>query len=341
MAKQVRHVRAIPRGELDPTAQRVAAQIARDFGAFVPPFALHAAVPSLLAAAWTMLRESLVPVHADRRTKEAVASAVSRANACGYCVDAHTAALDALGERSAADALADPDGQLAADDPLAAIARWAASSRTHSAARREEPPFTRAAAPEITGTALCFHYVNRMVSVFLAPSPMPFASRRLKSVARRALRPVLTGMLTRPLPAGASLGWLPAAPLPDDLAWAAGNDHVAAAFARAAAAFDRTGHDALPESVRALVRDQVGRWEGETPALGRHWVEDAIAAVAPGDRASARLALLTALAPSHVAEDVLADFRSTRVDDAALIGAAGWASFTAMRRIGTWLAVPR
>ena len=340
MAKQVRHVRAVPRAELDPTSQAVAAQIERDFGAFVPPFALHAAVPSLLAATWAMLRESLVPAHVDRRTKEAVASAVSRSNACTYCVDAHTAALDALGARDAADALADPDARLADDHPLAAIVRWAATTRTPGSPRLAAPPFSRAQAPEVIGIALCFHYVNRMVSVFLAPSPLPFANGRLKSVARRALRPLLTGMLTRPLAPGESLAWLPEAPLPDDLAWAAGNAGVAAAFARAAASIDRAGRAALPEAVRRLVLDYVGRWDGEEPPLGRGWMEQPVASLAAADRPTARLALLTALAPTRVGAEVLAEFRRVHPDDATLIAAAAWASFAATRRIGRWIAVP-
>ena len=80
MSKQVRRVRPVARAAADPTTQRIIAQIERDFGAFVPPFALHSPAPPLLAACWTMVRESLASPHVDRRRKEAVASAVSRLN---------------------------------------------------------------------------------------------------------------------------------------------------------------------------------------------------------------------------------------------------------------------
>src|SRR5262245_46071589 len=97
MAKPFRRVAAPTRPFADPLTQAVAGQVERDFGAFVPPLALHASVPSVLAACWAMLREALVTVHVERARKEAVAAAVSRANACTYCVDAHTAAMHALG----------------------------------------------------------------------------------------------------------------------------------------------------------------------------------------------------------------------------------------------------
>jgi hypothetical protein len=88
------------------------------------------------------------------------------------------------------------------------------------------------------------------------------------------------------------------------------------------------------------VRDTIGEWHGDDPGLSRRWVEEAVAAVDDGDRAAARLALLTALAPSQVDAAILDDFRRRHPGDATLIAAAAWASFTVTRRIGSWLTVP-
>jgi hypothetical protein len=205
------------------------------------------------------------------------------------------------------------------------------------------PPFPPAAAPEIIGIAVCFHYVNRMVAIFLAPSPLPFASPRLKAMTRRMLGPILTGLLQRRLVAGESLQWLPDAPLPPDLAWAAGHPIIAAAFARAAASFTAAGESVVPAAVRALLNDRLQCWHGEAMGLGRGWVEDAVTSLDAELRPAARLALLTAFAPFQVDDAVLEEFRRTRPSDAhdsdaALVAATAWASFAAARRIGTWLA---
>lgn len=281
------------------------------------------------------MRPSSVSV--DRLRKEAVASAVSRLNDCTYCVDAHTVALHALGDAATADALATPATVDAAAPALAPLIAWALATRTPDAPILRTPPFTSAEAPELVAMAFCFHYVNRLVTLFLTPSPLPFASPRLKGWARRALGPVLSGQLQRPLAPGDSLAFLPAATLPVDPAWAENGTTLGPAFARAAAAFERVGAKALPAAARALVQSRLDAWRGADPGLGQGWVTEAVAALEAADRPAARLALLTAFAPSQVSDEIVAEFRRAEPSDAALVGAAAWASFATARRIAGWM----
>jgi hypothetical protein len=58
----------------------------------------------------------------------------------------------------------------------------------------------------------------------------------------------------------------------------------------------------------------------------------ATAELPAGERAVAKLALLTALASYQVDADVVASARRECADDAALIDLTAWASFTAARR---------
>jgi AhpD family alkylhydroperoxidase len=335
MARQVRHVRPVAPAGDEPRVHAIAAEITRDFGAYVPPFSLHASAPDVLAACWTMLRECLVPAHVDRGSKERVAAAVSRLNACVYCVDAHTAALHATGDAATADALAAPSSAAAKEaDPIVA---WAAATRSPGHAALVHPPFDPAQAPELIGMALSFHYINRMVMVFLRESPLPFRDARLKALARRMMRPIVSGMVGVMLKPGAALAWLPEAPLPDDLAWARPHPTIAAAFARAAASFERSGAAVLPDAVRTRVHERIAHWDGDDPGLGRGWLEPAVAGLAREHHAAARLALLTALAPFQIDDAIITDFRRTWPDDAALVAATAWASFQAARHIGTWL----
>ena len=66
-----------------------------------------------------------------------------------------------------------------------------------------------------------------------------------------------------------------------------------------------------------------------------------IAALDGPDQPLAAFALLVALAPHQVDPSVVAAFREHRPADEDLVGAAGWAAFTAARRVGGWLAVTR
>src|SRR3954447_754866 len=97
---QIRHVAPVRRGQATGLVARVYRQVEADFGVLAPPIALHACAPQTLAAAWVLLRESLVvPGTVSRVDKEAVAAAVSRQNACPYCVTIHGSVMTRLGAR--------------------------------------------------------------------------------------------------------------------------------------------------------------------------------------------------------------------------------------------------
>src|SRR5262249_62051970 len=137
---------------------------------------------------------------------------------------------------------------------------------------------------------------------------------------------------------GAALRLPPESPMPADLSWATSNSYVAGALARVAAAADEAGRAALPDPVRELVSSRVAAWQRAARGLSRAWVTQDIASLDVADQPLAALALLVALAPSQIDSSVIAAFRARRFTDRDLVGAAGWAAFTAARRVGRWLA---
>ncbi|MFI9203865.1 carboxymuconolactone decarboxylase family protein [Streptomyces sp. NPDC053048] len=309
----IRHVRAVPPGEAEGLVAAVYAQSEREFGLLAPPLALHSPAPEALAASWLLLRETLLAGdRVSRPAREAVATGVSRANSCPYCVEVHRAQVRTLPRDAAA-------GRLA---------RWAL--------RGGPRPFPAEDAPEILGVALAFHYLNRMVNVFLRETPVPPGT---PAALRGGVLRVVT-RLTRPSGPGApepggSLGLLPDAPLPGDLSWAAGRPHIAGALARAAAAVDAGAERSVPEPVRELVRERLATGTGPPPP-GQPWIDDtgkAVAALPAALRPAGRLALLTALASYRVGRNVVDDYRrSGTPGDRELIELTSWAALTAARR---------
>jgi AhpD family alkylhydroperoxidase len=315
-----------PRAASGLTAQ-VYAQLQRDLGAVVDPLRLHAPDPALLAGAWAILRETLVAGRVRRGLKEAVAAAVSELNRCPWCVDVHGLMVRADGLASRADPVLQP------------LSAWAAATRSPDAAPLQAPPFAVAEAPEFIGTAVTFHYLNRMVNVLLVETFMPrqqLARSLITAAAPRLLRP----LARRSYPPGESLVLLPDAPLPDDLSWAADAPTVAGAFARFTAVVEQASAQTIAPEVRALVTEYLASWHGEDPGLGRSWVERLVGALAEAQRPAARLALLAAVASYQVDDATVEAFRRLHPGDDALVGVLAWASFTAARRIGTWLALP-
>ena len=335
---QISYVRALPRGSADALTARVYDQVERDFGLLAPPVALHSAAPGPLAASWLILRESLVADgQVPRPAKEAIAAAVSLSNSCPYCVQVHTAAVHGL--IGAGDASALATGQLAQlTDPQARrLADWARQSRQRAAAGAERP-FTDTEAPEVIGTAATFHYLNRMVNIFLTDSPLPAKLPvAARSNAGRALGWYMGMIADTAHPAGRSLFLLEPAEPAADLNWAIGNPTVLAAFARATAAVDAAGAQYVPDSVRGLVLSALHDWDGADPALAG-WPTEPLATLPPADRPIGRLAMLAAFASYRVDRTVidLCRGRGHDSDDEALISITAWASLAAARQIASW-----
>ena len=217
------------------------------------------------------------------------------------------------------------------------VVAWAEVTRSPDDPLLQRPPFSEAEAPEIIGTAVAFHYTNRMVDIFLDETPLPSNHGWLKGTLKRMAGLYFSRAARRRKPAGTSLALLPEADLPADMGWAASSPKVAEAFARWSAVVEIAGQEALPANVRLLVRAHITAWNGEPPSLSRSWVDAALAGLEDADQPAARLTLLTALASYQVDEGIINTFRAQQPGDDKLIAATAWASFTAARRVGTWL----
>ncbi|GIH94906.1 carboxymuconolactone decarboxylase family protein [Planobispora siamensis] len=354
---QVRHLSPVrPRAARGLVAS-VYAQAERDFGMLAPPVILHSPAPEVLAACWTLLRESLLADGAvPRAVKEAVATEVSAGNACPYCVDVHRETLRGL----AGDGRGVIGAGLAGDDRDAAwsgsarAAAWARAAGTRDTAVR--PPLHDGHVRELTAVAVTFHYLNRMVNVFLGDSPLPSnVPPGARGPAMRLLGLLMRPAARRPVATGESRTLLPVAPLPADLSWARGTPYLEGAFARAAAAVEEGGRRSVPGPVRELVAATLADWDGRPVGLGRGWAAEAASALPPAQRPAGRLALLTALASYQVDGEVVGEFlraesrervlrpgsgeRASRAEPGqrALVELTAWASLAAARRVGAWL----
>lgn len=307
----IRYVRPVRPSAARGLVAKVYQQIESDYGFLAPPISLHSPSPKVMTASWLMLRETLLASgRADRVMKESVASAVSEANTCPYCVEVHDATRQSI------------DGAYDTD----AVRAWVQGGMR---------PFPEDQLEECVGVAVIFEYLNRMNNVFLPESPIP---ARVPGIARdRARRTVgrVAASSRRAVEPGGSLGLLPDAYLPEDFLWSAGHATISQAFARASTVIDAAGARSLPPNVRQLVHTRLSGDAAEI-GLSRSWVDHAVTEVPVSEQAVAKLALLTALASYQVDAEVVASARRACADDATLIELTAWASLTAAR-----LAAPR
>ncbi len=336
--RQVKYVAPVSPSVAAGLVAAVYEQAADEMRIVVPPVLLHSPAPETLAAYWTLMRESLIADGSvDRLAKEAVAAAVSVANISPYCVDWHSTGMYDLSDENDAEAIVADRLDDMADARVREIARWAREAHLPDAPLVRQPPFDEPDRPELVGVVVGFHYLTRMVNVFLSsfllpPGLAPRTRRRLKHGISRLLAPTLR----EPSEPGRSLPLLPEAPLPAEAGWAVGNAGVMDAVARSYSAFEAAGERSLSPAVRELVCQRLSSWRGEETGLSREWCEDLIAELPVADRAGGRLALLTALASYQVDEDVIREFRLYQPADRELVEAVAWASFAAARQVGSW-----
>jgi len=190
---QVRYVSPVRRSAAQGLVGRVYEQVEREFGVLAPSLVLFSPAPQVLAASWLMLRETLLVARkVERVAKEAVATTVSLGNACPWCVTVHSTMLSGL---AGGLVLADYPAEPVADPRLRAVTTWARDCRTEEGALLHEPACPAEEAPELIGTAVLFHYYNRMVNVFLTEVPLPPGAPRM------ALGPVMRILDRRMRPA--------------------------------------------------------------------------------------------------------------------------------------------
>ncbi|WBB80689.1 carboxymuconolactone decarboxylase family protein [Micromonospora sp. WMMD882] len=334
--RQVKYVTPVPPAEAGGVVAAVYAQAAEEQRLVTPPLLLHSPAPDTLAAYWMLMREPLMTGGVvDRMAKEAVAAAVSVSTICPYCVDMHSAGMYADADADDAEAIVADRVENVADPRIRRLATWARNAHLPDTA--VELPLTGAERAELVGVVVGFHYLTRMVNVFLSSFLVP---PRLTPAARRRVKHGIGRLLGRTLresyEPGRSVSLLPAADLPDDAAWAAGNEAVAEAAARSYAALGAAGGRSLSPVVRALVLERLRGWRGEETGLSRQWCEDLVDGLPEPDRAAGRLTLLTALASYQVDEEVVTEFRRHHPEDRALVEAVAWASFVTARQIGAY-----
>lgn len=266
-----------------------------------------------------------------------IAAAVSRINACPYCVDVHSMMLNDAGRNDLANNFLTPlqaeFQEMADSKPIVA---WALATRSPGAPILASPPFSQQDAPQMIGTAVMFHYINRVVNIFLEESPMPF---KVPRAVKRFMGTKLTSRAVNVVAQqGESLHLLPESPLPTDISWAASSPAVAGGLARMSTAVEQAGEAALPVATRELVLSHLQAWLGEDMGLSRGWVENAIEMLAPEEQPAARLALLAAFSSNQVDDGVMQACRAMGASDETLLAIVSWASFSTARKIGTWLA---
>jgi AhpD family alkylhydroperoxidase len=323
----IRHVAYVSRKAATGRVAEVYAQSVADFGQVA--FMMLSPAPDLHAATWAVLRESELVGHAPRTNKEIVTVAVSQANRCRFCIDAHTIMIHALGEHQLAEDLL--HNRTPTEPEHAKLAAWAKATRTPGATELSAPPFPAKFAAEYIGTALSTHFTNRMFSSLTDEQLLPGNLQRSQSV-RRVGAMTYARTVRRQLTPGDRLTLLADTPMGPVPAWAA-NTPIGTAFAALRGA-TAAGGALLSKPSRELLETTVAEWDGTDPPLPANWFNQRLVSLPEGDRPAARLALLAALVPYDITDADVTAWRTTaHTTDADLVRLLGFGAITAVDRL--------
>ena len=331
--KFINHIEPVEPRKARGVIADVYAEARREFGRLPEPVSMLSPDEELLTAWWATLRETLLVGHAPRARKEAVAAAIAATQRCPWCIDAHTTMLYAAGDSATAAAIL-AEKEPSDMDPNAPYVAWA---RGTAAPGGPAAPFGPGDAVEYIGTAMIFHFVTRLVLVFLDQTFLP-GGQRAQAVMRRAAGFAFARKVHASLQPGLAAGRLDSRPLPEDLAWAAASAPVATALAALSDRLERSPH--LPEASRAVVNNAVQAWRGEPQPISSSWTNELTDGLPEDLRAASRLALLTSLAPHQVTDADVAAARPLLATDGSLVTALAWAAWTTARRVGGWISRP-
>lgn len=314
MTGPFRYTSPVPPKSATGVVADVYTQLAADFGIKdATTFVVLSASPPLLTATWALMRESLLAGHASRTGKEVVAAGVSLANRCPFCVHAHTVLLHATGDHRLAETIlrgGEPD------EPVhRRLLSWGKDMSTPQ-------PFPAREAPEYVGTALAFHFINRVVSSLLSEAMLPCGAERYRLVRSTAGRS-LARTVRRELRPGDSIPLLGTAGAPPP--WA-GDTPVGTAYGALRTAAQQ-GAGLLSDEDAAFVRESVAGWDGVTPLP--------LAAALPDrrERPGARLALLAARAPYRITDEDVAAWRVPPFTDHCLVHLIAFGAICAVERV--------
>ena len=330
----IRHLPPPDIGKASGLSASVYGQLEQEFQT-VPPITMHHLNPSLMAGVWSACRESLI-AGPDRALKEAVAVAVSKSNRCPYCVQAHTSMLRGSGDR---EALRAAEGNGSGNEPFRDVVAWAAATGKVST-QPPVAPFSSEQAPAVMATAVLFHYINRMVNIFLDDTMMPIVGK-VPVIGDQALKifsNVVSGrIVTVDVTPGIFLTAAPLTALPDAFSWASGSPDVAGGLLRFASAVNAASSTSVDVGVQELVARAIAAWEGENQEPGKEWLSRMVAPLPQQKRPQARMALLAAMASWAVDDAEIAAFKRTGLGDRELLDTAAWGAYMAAERIAGWI----
>jgi len=330
---QIEHIKYIKKKEAKGKLKEIYKHIELDFGVLAEPFALHSLNKELTAGVWAMLYETVLTDSKVRRSlKEAIATSISEINKCNYCVDAHSMMIFGT-EKSLQNNIstlkkAETEPKTKEDK----LIFWALQNLNFDSEIIINPPFSKEEAPEIIGTAVLFHYLNRMVNLFAGDSPLPI--KKMKGVLINiASKLVFAKAIKKNKIKGESLKFIDKDIDSNTFDWANPIPEIKKAFQYFKYQTNNKIDKILSPGLISLLKTQATNLNLLKPGFGNEKLVFFLKPVEPTGRQMAEFCFLTMFEPHKIYEKQINELKQT-LNDEEILNTAAFVSMLIAESIG-------
>ncbi|RLD57552.1 MAG: hypothetical protein DRJ05_09550 [Bacteroidetes bacterium] len=330
---QINHIKHIQKKKAHGKLKQLYKHIELNFGKLAEPFVLHSLNVELTASVWATLCETvLVEGKVKRSLKEAIATSISETNKCNYCVDAHSIMVFGTEKDLLNTITRISNGKTKPITREDKIILWALKNLDFENPIIQKPPFNKEEAPEIIGTAVLFHYLNRMVTLFAGDSPLP--SVKMKSVLINIVsRFVFAKAIKKKKTAGESLMFIDESNSRKGFDWAISNPNINEAFQYFKYQTENRIEQVLSPELISLLKQQSTNLHLLKPGFGNEKIKNFLKTVKPSEKQIAEFCFLIMFEPYKVHEKHFLALK-LKFNDGQILQVASFASCLIAESIG-------
>ena len=333
---QINHIKYIQISNARGKLNQLYKHIELNFGKLAEPFVLHSLNEELTAGVWALLYETvLVDGKVKRSLKEAIATSISEINKCNYCVDAHTIMVFGT-ERALQNTITDiKSGKTEPRSEEDKTILWALKNLDFDSPIILNPPFNKEEAPEIIGTAVLFHYINRMITLFAGDTPLP--TTKMRGIILNLVSKYVFGKAIRKeKKAGESLVFIEEAINQKGFECAAESSEIQIVFQFFKQQTEHNIHQILSPELITLLKNLATKLELLQSGFGNKNLENFFTKVKLSEREIAEFCFLTMFDTHKIYEDHFHKLKQ-KLTDAEILQVAAFVSLLVAENIGAGL----
>jgi len=236
-------------------------------------------------------------------------------------------------------AVENQDLDLVQDVKTKQLLDWAFNTKYFQSDIIQQPPFSKGEAPEIISTAVLFHYLNRMVTVFLGETILPFNISFLRSFMKKLAAMMFSKVLASEKKKNESFFEVDMSEFGDPFYWTKSNVRIHHALSSFYKVVHSLGKESISNQVFEFITTEIDNWTG-SEHIDISDLDEKLKTVDVEFRKMAKMLYFISFMPYRVTTGLVTDLRKTyKLEDDEILGMFSWASYMTAAKISKEIGV--